>query len=129
LGKKQVVELQEQLISRETILYKEHQDQIDHLIEENKVSMDTIDQLKAETNIVRIEHAKQLVVLQEEKVNVLVAQINELKVKQKNSETMKTKAMDINERPTSLQELFYAKLNEIKGQHDQLLNFTVESKI
>jgi hypothetical protein len=124
-----VIELQEQLSSRETILSKEHQAQIDHLIEENKVSIDIIKQLKYETNNIKTEHAKKLVVLQEEKkemsknheeqVNVLVAQINELKVKQNNSELMKTKAMDISEILASLQELFYTKLNEIKGQHDQ----------
>jgi hypothetical protein len=75
---------------------KEHQAQIDHLTKENKVSIDTIEQLKVEIGNIKIEHAKKLVVLQEDnkvirknhedQVNILVAQINELKIKQKNSE-------------------------------------------
>jgi hypothetical protein len=65
----------------------------------------------------------------EEQVNVLVAQINELKVKKKNSELMKMEAVDISGRLNSLQKLFYTKLNEIKGDHDQLLKYTARSQI
>jgi hypothetical protein len=128
--KKNVLELQEQLSSQETIMSKEHQAQIDHLTEENKVSLDTIGQLRTEIDNIKSEHARQLVVLLDEKkemrrihenqVDILVAQLNELKIKQKNSESMKKEVVELNNKLASLQELFYAKLNEIKGQHDQL---------
>jgi hypothetical protein len=95
------------------------------LTEENRVSIDTIGQLMDETNDIKSKHARKLVVLQEEKkemsknhenqVNVLVAQINELNIKQKSSELLKTKAMEISDKLASLKELFYTKLNEIKG--------------
>jgi hypothetical protein len=38
----------------------------------------------------------------ENQVNILVSQINELKIKQKNSESMKTKAMDMSDKLSSL---------------------------
>jgi hypothetical protein len=66
-------------------LSKERRTQIVHLIEEKKACVDTIDQLRFETNNIITTHAKQLAILQEEKkemsqnheekINVLVAQI------------------------------------------------------
>jgi hypothetical protein len=64
----------------------------------------------------------------ENQVDIMVAQLNEMKIKQKNSKTMKKEAVEM-KKLVSLHELFYAKVNEIKGQCDQLLQFTAESQI
>jgi len=88
-----VLQLKEQLSSRETTISKEHQAHIDHLTKEIKVSIDTIEKLKVEIGNIKTENAKKLVVLQEDNnvirknhedlVYILVAQINEMKIKQK----------------------------------------------
>jgi hypothetical protein len=72
---------------------KEHQAHIDHLTKENKVSIDTIEK-QVEIGNIKTQNDKKLVVLQEDnnvirknhedQVYILVAQINELKIKQKN---------------------------------------------
>jgi DNA repair exonuclease SbcCD ATPase subunit len=123
--KKKVLELQEQMSSQETIWSKEHQAQLDHLTEENRISLDSIEQLRTEIDNVKYEHDRQLVVLLDEKkemrknhenqVDTLVAQLNELKIKIKNSEILRKEAVELNKKLASLQELFYAKLYEIKN--------------
>jgi hypothetical protein len=45
--KEKVVDLQNKLISRESILSKEHQSEVDQLIEENKVSVDNIYKIRS----------------------------------------------------------------------------------
>jgi hypothetical protein len=52
--------------------------------------------------------------IHENQVDTLVAQLNELKIKIKNSETLRKEAVELNDKLASLQELFYAKLYEIK---------------
>jgi hypothetical protein len=51
------------------------------------------------------------------------SQIEELKEKQGNEENLKEDDVTMNSNVVNIQELFYNKLNEIKKQHDELLNF------
>ena len=60
----------------------------------------------------------------ENQVDTLVVQLNEMKIKMKNLETLRKEAVELNNKLTSLQEPFYAKLYEIKEQHEQVLQFT-----
>jgi hypothetical protein len=58
--KKKVLEQQENLSLRETILSKEHQAQNDHLTEENMISFDAIGHLRIEIDNVKFKHEIQL---------------------------------------------------------------------
>jgi hypothetical protein len=60
----------------------------------------------------------------ENQVDTLVVQLNEMKIKMKNLETLRKEAVELNNKLTSLQEPFYAKLYEIKEQHEPVLKFT-----
>jgi hypothetical protein len=62
-------------------------------------------------------------------VDNLVSQLNEMKIKMKNSETLREDIeIELNNKLASLQELFYAKLYEIKDQHEQVLHFIAQSQ-
>jgi hypothetical protein len=111
---------------------------LDHLTEENIISLDVIGQLRTEISDVKSEHDKQIVVFQNEKeemrkthenqVDTLVSQLNNLKIKLNNSKTFRKEAMEFNNKLVSMEELFYAKLYEIKELHEQVLEFTTESQ-
>ena len=54
-------------------------------------------------------------------VDNLVAQLNEIKIKMKNLETLRKEAVALNNKLKSLQEPLYTKLYEIKEQHEQVI--------
>jgi hypothetical protein len=122
------------LKSHDTIWSKEHQTQLDQHTKVNKISLDTIEYIRTKIDDIKSEHNIKLVVSLEEKdklsknhenqVETLVFQLNEMKIKMKNLEALRKEAVELNKKLTSLQESFYAKLYEIKEQHEQVLPFT-----
>jgi hypothetical protein len=65
----------------------------------------------------------------EKQVNVLVAQLNEFKIKIDNSEILRKEAMELNIKLTSFHKLLYSKLYDVKQHHEHVLHFSIESQV
>jgi hypothetical protein len=88
---------------------------------------------------IKIEHDRQVATFLKEKEKInkeydkqidnLTAQLEELKIKNENSEILRKEAMELNAKLSSSQVLFYSILYVIKEQHEQVLEFSVESQL